>query len=250
MGIPQTDETLMTFANVTLGYGRRTILSDLNLELKKGDYIGIVGPNGSGKTTLLHAILGRLKPREGSITMHQRLNYGYVPQAQTMDDHFPLTAFDIVLMGRYRRIGYIKGPSREDRDAAMNALEQVGIPHLANRLFREFSGGQKQRTLMARALASGPDVLVLDEPTNDMDVAAEHTTMELIDELHEKRGLLVLMVSHMLNVVVNHAYQVAIVGDGKVKMGPINEIVTPESLLGLYGLPLDVVQVGSRRVVI
>jgi ABC-type Mn2+/Zn2+ transport system ATPase subunit len=244
-------EPLLTFDNVTLGYGKRVILTDLSFTLRAGDYVGIVGPNGAGKTTLLYAILGALRPKEGMITQHRkRLTFGYVPQAQTMDDQFPLTALDIVLMGRYRTIGPMRRPSREDRERALLALEQVGVPDLAPRLFREFSGGQKQRTLMARALASDPDVLVLDEPTNDMDVAAEHATMELIDRLHDERGLLVLMVSHMLNVVVNHVRQVAILGGSRFEMGVIEEVVTPETLKRLYNLPLEVVQVGKKRMVL
>lgn len=245
---------LLTFDKVTLGYGRRVILSDLSFTLHTGDYVGIVGPNGAGKTTLLHAILGALRPQSGTITTATQtgspLTFGYVPQAQTMDDQFPLTALDIVLMGRYRSIGLLRRPTQADRDRAQLALEQVGVPELAPRLFREFSGGQKQRTLMARALVSDPDVLVLDEPTNDMDIAAEHSTMELIDRLHKERGLLVLMVSHMLNVVVNHVRQLAIVGGSKFTMGPVEEVATEEGLERLYNLQLDVVQVGNRRVIL
>ena len=249
--VPPVGDALLTFDKVTLGYGRRTILTDLTFDLRKGDYVGIVGPNGAGKTTLLQAILGALRPSAGTLTQHKRpLTFGYVPQSQTMSEQFPLTALDIVLMGRYRGVGLLRRPSGEDRERAMAALEQVGVPELAGRLFREFSGGQKQRTLMARALAADPDVLVLDEPTNDMDVAAEHATMDLVDRLHRERGLLVLMVSHMLNVVVNHVRQVAIVGDGKLTMGPVEEIVTPAMLQKLYNLPLSVVQVGNRRVVL
>jgi ABC-type Mn2+/Zn2+ transport system ATPase subunit len=246
-----TKETLLIFDNVTLGYGSHTILTNLNFALSKGDYIGIVGPNGSGKTTLLHAILGSLKAQKGEITRHKEdLAFGYVPQVQTMDDHFPLTVLDIVLMGRYKNIGLLRRPRKEDKDKAHHALEQVKIPDLTDRLFRELSGGQKQRTLMARALVCDPDVLVLDEPTNDMDVAAEHATMELIDQLQSEKGLLVLMVSHLLNVVVNHVHHVAIVGDGKMTVGPINEVVNAEMLQSLYGIPLNVVEVGTKRVIL
>ena len=247
----QTAPPLLTFENVTLGYGRRMVLSGLNFTLRAGDYVGIVGPKGAGKTTLLHAILGTLRPQAGAITVHRKpLTFGYVPQAQTMNDLFPLTALDIVLMGRFRSLGLLRRPGRADRERALFALEQVGVPELAPRLFREFSGGQKQRTLMARALVSEPDVLVLDEPTNDMDVAAEHATMELVDRLHEERGLLVLMVSHLLNVVVNHVQQVVILGGSRFEMGPVKQIVRSETLQDLYGMPLEVVEVGGRRVVL
>lgn len=244
---------LVRFRNVTLGYGRSIVLSDLDLHLDDGGYVGIVGPNGAGKTTLLRAILGTLKPLSGSVEYGKRpIRFGYVPQAQTMDDTFPLTALDIVLMGRYLNVGVIRRPGRADRERAMVALEQVGLPDLAGSLFREFSGGQKQRTLMARALAAEPEVLVLDEPTNDMDVAAEHATMDLVDRLHADRGLLVLMVSHLLNVVVNHVHDIAIVGAsaGHFEMGTVEELVTPAHMESIYGMRLAVGEVNGKRVVL
>jgi ABC-type cobalamin/Fe3+-siderophores transport system ATPase subunit len=169
-----------------------------------------------------------------------------------MDETFPLTALDVVLMGRFRDLGPVRRPGREDRERAMSSLEQVGIADLSDRLFREFSGGQRQRTLMARALASEPDVLVLDEPTNDMDVAAEHATMELVDHLHAERGLLVLMVSHLLNVVVNHVHDLAIVGAGEThfEMGPVDDLVTPEHMRKIYGMALVVGEVAGKKVVL
>lgn len=244
---------LVRFNDVTLGYGRRIVLSGLNFTLDRGGYMGIVGPNGAGKTTLLRAILGTLKPLSGAVEYGKRpIRFGYVPQAQTMDETFPLTALDVVLMGRYLRVGVVRRPGRADRAAAMDALDQVGMPELSHRLFREFSGGQKQRTLMARALASEPDVLVLDEPTNDMDVSAEHATMELVDRLHAERGLLVLMVSHLLNVVVNHVHDLAIVGAGEshFEMGSVEELVTPFHMQKIYGMALAVGEVGGRKVVL
>jgi ABC-type Mn2+/Zn2+ transport system ATPase subunit len=250
---PNTGTSLIRFRNVTLGYGRRAILSGMNFDLQAGGYVGIVGPNGAGKTTLLRAILGTLKPLTGTVEYARSpLHFGYVPQVQTMDEHFPLTALDVVLMGRYRHLGLLRRPTTDDREIATAALEHVGIADLANRLFREFSGGQRQRTLMARALASEPDVLVLDEPTNDMDISAEHATMELVDRLHHERDLLVLMVSHLLNVVVNHVHEVAIVGEGETdfSIGPVEEVVTLERLQALYGMDLTVGEVNGKRVVL
>lgn len=244
---------LVRFRDVTLGYGRRVVLSQLNFELDAGGYVGIVGPNGAGKTTLLRALLGTLAPLSGAVEYGRRpMRFGYVPQAQTMDETFPLTALDVVLMGRFRDLGPVRRPGSADRERALAALEQVGIADLSDRLFREFSGGQRQRTLMARALASEPDVLVLDEPTNDMDVAAEHATMELVDRLHAERGLLVLMVSHLLNVVVNHVHSLAIVGAGEThfEMGPVDALVTPENMRRIYGMPLVVGEVAGKKVVL
>ncbi|HEY3281658.1 MAG TPA: ATP-binding cassette domain-containing protein [Armatimonadota bacterium] len=243
--------SLISFQNASLGYGRHTVLSGLSFELRAGDYVGIVGPNGAGKTTLLQAILGSLKPQSGAVRYPRgTVSFGYVPQIQRMGEHFPVSVLEVVLMGRYPRLGPLRRPGPADREMALRCLEQVGIVDLAQRLFRDLSGGQKQRALMARALAAEPEVLVLDEPTNDMDVAAEHATMELVDELHSRRGLLVLMVSHLLNVVVNHVHQVVMLGGRRFAMGPVDELVKSAPLTDLYGLPLSVLEVEGKRVVL
>lgn len=246
-----TGDPLLRFDGVTLGYGRHVVLKDVSFTLRAGDYVGIVGPNGAGKTTLLRAILGMVRPQAGGITVHKRpLRFGYVPQARTMDDHFPLTALDIVLMGRYRMLGWARRPGPTDRDLARQALAQVGLETEETHLFRELSGGQKQRVLMARALVSEPDVLVLDEPTTGMDISGEHATMELVDQIHAARGLLVLMVSHALNLVANHARQIAMLGGGRLEMGPVESVVRPETLRSLYGVTLEVTELGGRRLVL
>jgi ABC-type Mn2+/Zn2+ transport system ATPase subunit len=251
--VPPSNDTLLTFTNVTLGYGRRVVLRDLSFSLGAGDYVGIVGPNGAGKTTLLRAILGAIKPQAGIVTARKArpLIFGYVPQANSSDDHFPLTVLDIVLMGTYRRLGLLRRPGKNERDAGSEALAQVGLPGIEQQLFRELSGGQKQRVLVARALMTRPDVLAMDEPTASMDVAAEHATMELVDRLHAERpDLLVLIVSHALNSLLNHVQQVGILGDGRFEIGPVDAIVRPERLRQLYNMPLEVARFGDRRMVL
>ncbi|MCX6367822.1 MAG: metal ABC transporter ATP-binding protein [Armatimonadetes bacterium] len=241
---------LITFDDATLGYGRRVVLPSLSFGLSEGGYLGIVGPNGAGKTTLLKAILGILPPLLGKAIHHCKLTFGYVPQAQTTDDLFPITVLEIVLMGRYRRAGLLKTPGNEDKQRAEKALEQVGLPHLSAHLFRELSGGQKQRVLMARALVSEPDVLVLDEPTSAMDIAAESATMELIERIHQESRLLVVLVSHSLNIVANHAQTVAILGGTHFQIGPVEEIVQPETLRGLFNYDFKILEVEGRRLVL
>ncbi len=242
-------EALVTFDNATIGYGRHSVLSGLSFALHRGGYIGIVGPNGAGKTTLLRSILGTLKPMSGRIIRAPNVRFGYVPQAQTMDEHFPLTVLDIVLMGRYPACGLIRRPSPSDRQRAEQALADVGIPDLAQRSFCNLSGGQRQRMLVARALVSDPDALLLDEPTSDMDIAAEKSTMELLDRLHNERGLLVLMVSHVLNLVVNHVSDVAILGGAQFAIGHVEEMVQSQRLEQLYNMPVTVAEVNGNRVV-
>ena len=245
-----TDTPLITFDDATLGYGRRVVLPSLSFGLSEGGYLGIVGPNGAGKTTLLKGILGILPPLSGKATHHRKLTFGYVPQAQTTDDLFPVTVQEIVLMGRYRRVGLLKSPGSDDKARAEQALEHVGLPHLSSRLFRELSGGQKQRVLMARALVAEPDVLVLDEPTSAMDIAAESATMQLIDRLHRESKLLVVLVSHSLNIVANHATTVAILGGSRFQLGPVEKIVQPENLKELFNYDFKILEVEGRRLVL
>jgi len=244
---------LISFEGVCLGYGAKEVLTDLRFTIHQGDYIGIVGPNGAGKTTLLKAVLGVTRPIRGRVTRHgerEAHRCGYVPQLNTIDDTYPLTVLDVVLMGRYPLIGLMRRPGKADRERALHALEQVGIADLAPRLFRDLSGGQRQRALMARALASDPSILVLDEPTNDMDIAGERATMELIDRLHHKNGLTVLVVSHLLNVLVPHVRRIAFLGAGDFRLLPIDEAITEEHLERLYQTPITVTVVDGRRVVL
>lgn len=241
----------ISIQSASLGYGRTPVLTQVNLAVSEGDFLGIVGPNGSGKTTLLKAILGLIRPLEGSVTRNDSvLNVGYVPQRESVDSLYPLTVLDIALMGRYRRMGPCALPRRHDREKAMTALEHVGIADLAERLYPSLSGGQKQRALIARALVGEPNVLLLDEPTNGMDLPAEQALMELIRSLHDADQITVLMVSHLLNVVVNYAHRVAIVGDGQVRVGAVDEMITSQVLSELYRVPVTVADVHHLRVVL
>ena len=243
---------LLRFEDVNAGYGQRRILSDLSFTLSTGDYVAFVGSNGSGKTTLLRTLRGLLRPQSGRVTSvaGRLLHFGYVPQLQTVDEIFPISVFDVVLMGRYGRLGALRRPGLQDKDKAMAALGEVGITDLSAHLYRELSGGQKQRTLIARALCSDPDVLVLDEHTNDLDIAAEKAIMALIDRLHSERHLAVVMVSHSLNTVANHARKIGLIRDGKLRLEAVDDIMQTDYLQELYGIPLHVIEVDGIRVVV
>jgi ABC-type Mn2+/Zn2+ transport system ATPase subunit len=177
-----SSEALISFDRATLGYGDRAVLSDITFDIPVGDFIGLVGPNGAGKTTILRAILGTLDPMEGTVTTAPGLRFGYVPQRDSVDYNFPLKVLDVVLMGRYDRIGLMRRPSNADRDLAHEALTHVGIGHLAEQQLSALSGGQKQRALIARALVGQPNVLVLDEPTNGMDLVSTTQILGLVKE--------------------------------------------------------------------
>ena len=241
---------LVIFDRATLGYGRRAVLTGLSFDIPEGDFLGMVGPNGAGKTTILRAILGTLEPLDGTVTRMPGLRFGYVPQRDQVDYNFPLKVVDVVMMGRYDRIGLGRRPSTEDRRHALDALEHVGIAHLAERHITALSGGQKQRTLIARALVGRPNVLVLDEPTAGMDLVATTQILGLVRELHVRDGLTVLMVSHALNEVANYVERIALVMEGGFRIGCVEDILNERTLSELYGIPVEVDSFNGHRIVV
>lgn len=242
--------SLITFTDATLGYGRRVVLSKLNFDIPRGDFLGLVGPNGAGKTTMLRAILGSLAPLSGRVTTTPGLRFGYVPQRDSVDYNFPLKVIDVVLMGRYDRIGLARRPSAEDRRLALESLEHVGILDLAEQPLSALSGGQKQRALIARALVGKPTVLVLDEPTNGMDLVSTTQILGLVRSLHERDKLTVLMVSHALNEVANYVERIALVVERGFRIGTVAEIMTEETLTAMYGIPVEVDEMHGHRIVV
>jgi ABC-type Mn2+/Zn2+ transport system ATPase subunit len=244
---------LIHLDDVTLGYGKHIVLNNVRATIYLNDFIGLVGPNGSGKTTLLRAILGMLRPVRGTVSRPMPgfdVRFGYVPQREHLDNLFPLTAFEVVLMGTYRRVGLIRRPQRQDFELARTCLDHVGIRSLEHRLFKTLSGGQKQRTLIARALATKPSILILDEPTNGMDLLSQQSILDLIQELHDRDGLTVIMVSHLLTEVANYVRKIMLVEANEFQIGPVEEILTGSNLSQLYGMPVFVERVRDRNVIV
>jgi ABC-type Mn2+/Zn2+ transport system ATPase subunit len=239
---------LITFERATLGYGKHVVLRDLSFEIREGDYLGLVGPNGAGKTTVLRALLGIHAPLSGAVRRAAGVRFGYVPQRDQLNLSYPLSVADVVRMGRVPRRGGTA--RREDRAAADRALEQVGLTALAGRRLTNLSGGEKQRMLLARALVSDPTVLVLDEPTNGMDLGATTQILSLVRELREQQKLTVIFVSHALNEVANAVDHIALVVGGKFRLGSTREILTAEILSAMYGITVDVEHIGGRHVVL
>ncbi|MEO5568116.1 MAG: metal ABC transporter ATP-binding protein [Gemmatimonadaceae bacterium] len=241
---------LISFDNATLGYGRRVVLSDLTFAIEAGDFLGLVGPNGAGKTTILRAVLGTLRPLSGRVAIDSTMRIGYVPQRDSVDYNFPLKVIDVVMMGRYDRIGLFKRPSRDDRTRACAALDHVGILDLADNRLTALSGGQKQRALIARALVGEPSVLILDEPTNGMDLVSTTQILGLVRELHDRDRLTVIMVSHALNEVANYVKRIALVLEGAFRVGSVDDIMNEAVLSAMYGIPVDVEQFNGHRIVV
>jgi manganese/zinc/iron transport system ATP- binding protein len=246
--LPRND-SIIRFEDVSLGYGQRTVLSGLTFSILEGDLLGLVGPNGAGKTTLLRALLGALKPRVGRIQWMDELRFGYVPQRSTLDYNWPFDAISVVLMGTYDRIGLLKRPGAAERAAAREALEHVAMGAHADRPFNSLSGGQKQRVLIARALVGRPNVLVLDEPTDGMDLVSTTAILGLVRDLHSAGRLTVIVVSHQLNEVGNYVKRLALVTEGKFQIGNTEDILTATNLTDLYGIPVEVDEVAGKRLI-
>ena len=249
---------VLSLSDVTFGYGATPVLDGVTLAVEPGEFAALVGPNGSGKSTLLRIVLGVLRPQHGTVRLlgadpadlHDRARIGYVPQRDTVDSVFPLEVLDIVLMGRYDRIGLGRRPTDDDRARALQALDQVGLRHLAHFPLATLSGGQKQRTLIARALVGEPDLLVLDEPTNGMDLVATAQILGLVRDLHEQDRLTVVMVSHALNEVANYVERIALVDESGFRIGSIEDVMTESSLSAMYGIPVEVSSFDGHRIVL
>jgi len=240
-------EALVVFDHVEFAYDGEPALIDVNLQIYRREFITVVGPNGGGKTSLLRLVLGMIRPTRGSVRVfgrppeRERGRMGYVPQYTRFDPLFPVTVSDVVQMGRLGR--YWTGPYRkEDREAVRAALEQVGLGALRGRSFGGLSGGQRQRILIARALATDPELLLLDEPTANVDRLATDKLYELLVELN--RRLTVVLVSHDLGVVSRFASKVVCV-NRTVFTHPIGEL-TGEMIRQLYGADTALVRHDHR----
>ena len=229
--------SLITLENLAIGYYGQAVLSGISLTIGRGSFTAILGANGSGKSTLLKTLLGLQPPVGGQIHMHApggKPVFGYVPQAIQFDPLYPLTGYDVALMGTFGRIGPARFPSRAEKAFVRECLQATAASDFAGRKFSQLSGGQKQRVLIARALATKPDILVLDEPTAGVDVKATHSLLEFISQIHEERKLTVLLVTHDLPLVRKHAQQIIWLHNGAVLHGTVGELFTPERMAKIF----------------
>lgn len=230
---------LLRLKGAAIGYGRRKVLQGIDFAIERGDFLGVMGPNGTGKTTLLKTILGLLEPLAGTVERHlvpdKKTLFGYVPQRESLDLHYPLTSLEVAMMGRYGRIGLFRKPGAKDLEIARACLKRADMTRFAERPFRELSGGQKQRVLIARALASEPEILLLDEPTNGMDMGSEKAIMELLIELQKEKNTTVVFVTHLLSTIERYAHRVALITtDGKLLVGEKKEMLSPAVMASAY----------------
>ena len=210
----QNKKPLVEIDDVCFSYNSQEVLHHINLSVYKGDFVTVIGPNGGGKTTLLKLVLGLLQPTRGTISIKGRplrenaATIGYVPQYINHNLSFPATALDVVLMGTHTPAKRFKlGNSKQDKEAAYHALEKINIADCAGKKIKGLSGGQRQRVLIARALVSKPELLVLDEPTASIDTQGQSDFYNLLSELNKE--LTILMVSHDLLIVSSYAKSIA-----------------------------------------
>jgi ABC-type Mn2+/Zn2+ transport system ATPase subunit len=209
---------LLRLEAADFGYQGRPVVRGASLAVRPGEFVALVGSNGSGKTTLLRGLLGFLPPLAGRRSQRAGLRVGYVPQRETLDPLYPLTAHQVTRLGTWRDLPFWRMAGTRERARAREALVACHADGFASRRYAELSGGQRQRVLLARALATDPELLLLDEPTAGIDPAGEQEILLLLRGLRDARGISVWMVTHHLHTVRAHADRSAIVSDGTVRI--------------------------------
>ncbi|MCA9310805.1 MAG: metal ABC transporter ATP-binding protein [Phycisphaerales bacterium] len=234
-------ESPLSIHDMTVAYDRRPVLWDVDYEAPAGGrLIAIVGPNGAGKSTLIKACLGLIPTASGRIEIFgrtyrsQRSIVGYVPQRETVDWDFPVSALDVVAMGRYRHIGWCRPVSRRHREVARACLAQVGLADLGGRQIRQLSGGQQQRVFLARALAQDAKLYFMDEPFAGVDAATERAILRVLRDLRDE-GRTVICVHHDLQTVAEYFDEVVLLNMRVVASGPLSTTFTQENLVKTYG---------------
>ncbi|WP_051039911.1 metal ABC transporter ATP-binding protein [Synechococcus sp. PCC 7336] len=237
-------------------YAGKTIFDRVNLSLFAGQFAALVGPSGAGKTTLLKSLLGAIPCQQGAITIGGRAvefgrvagAVGYVPQVETIDWAFPVTAAEVVMMGCYRPGRFLPWPSASDRRVAQQLLERMGVADVARHHIGALSGGQLKRVFLARALVGEPELVFLDEPAAGLDLKAQHEILHLLADLN-RQGLTILMSTHDLNLVATHLPWVICFNHGVICQGPPDRVLNPATLEATFGAEMIVIRDGDRVVI-
>ncbi len=237
-------EEIVSLENVSVYFDHTPILEDVTLSVEKNDFLSVIGPNGGGKTTLLKVILGLIKPAKGKITVfgkspeRGRASIGYLPQHIAFDAQFPITVLDVVLTGRYTKV--LRPYSFRDKEIALDALNKVGMSSFVSRQIGNLSGGELQRVFLARALARGPGLLLLDEPTTSIDPDMQRSFYELLSDL--KGNMAIVLVTHDISVVSVYVDRIACLNQKLYYHGPVEEGL--KNLEAIYQCPIEVLAHG------
>ncbi|MCI0503421.1 ABC transporter ATP-binding protein [Candidatus Micrarchaeota archaeon] len=244
-------DTVIWIKGVTFSYGAHIVLENVGLEVKRGDFLGVIGPNGSGKTTLIRIIIGLLKPDSGLVRLFgappasadARARVGFVPQKVTnFDQNFPASVSEVVAMGRIPRAGIMKQLGAKDRELIEKALDEVGMLEHRDKRISELSGGQQQRVFMARALVAEPELLILDEPTVGVDRYAQKRFYAILKRLNSA-GITIILISHDIGVVSAHVNKLACV-NRSVVLHDVSKGVNPADLICAYADRMKIVRHG------
>jgi manganese/iron transport system ATP-binding protein len=250
----RSEAASISVKDLTTGYVGDPVLEHVDLNVAPGSLVGLIGPNGSGKSTLFKTMTGLLKPWSGSIEINGKPgkpgpDVAYVPQTETVDWTFPVTAKQVVMMGRYPRLGFLRWPRSRDHEIVDHALEQVDMAHLRNRQIGQLSGGQRQRVFLARALAQEPSVLLLDEPVSGVDAVTQHQIFELLDRLCSA-GVTTIVASHDLSCVAQRFDHVLLLNRTVQGYGPPEKVLTQDLLNKTFQSHLLLLRLGTRTFVV
>ena len=244
----------LTIRDLTVAYHRKPVIWDIDLTIPEGKLVSIVGPNGAGKTTLIKACLDLIPRSSGEVSIYgqpykqARQRVGYVPQRESVDWDFPVSALDVVAMGTYGQLGWFRRVSKRSKALSMQALERVGLADYAHRQISQLSGGQQQRTFLARALVQDADIYFMDEPFAAVDAATERAIVEMLKEIQE-RGKTVLVVHHDLATVPQYFDWTVLLNMRVVAAGPTDEVFNQQNLRRTYGGKLTLLTQAATEVV-
>ncbi len=247
----QEGQPALEVTDLSLSYDGRPALAHVSFCVPTGARVAVVGPNGAGKSTLFKGLVGLVRSVEGEVRFgglpaaKGLAQVAYVPQREEIDWSFPVTALDVVLMGRYGKLGLCRRPGKADRALALHLLAEMGIAQLAGRALGDLSGGEQQRVFLARALAQEPHLLLLDEPFAGIDAPTQETTLALFERLRE-RQLTLLVSTHDLELAVAHFDRLLLLNRRVIAYGPPAAVLTPECLAEAFGAPTLFVQNGGR----
>lgn len=245
----EANRSPLAIRGMTVSYGEKPAIFSVDATFQPGVMTAIIGPNGAGKSTLLKAALGIVKPLSGQVTCwgrpmaRERARIAYVPQRASVDWDFPTRVLDVVLMGQYRQLGLLGRVRAKHMQTALEALQRVGMDGFADRQIGQLSGGQQQRVFLARALAQGADLYLLDEPFAGVDAATEKAIISVLKELRAK-GKTVVAVHHDLSTVPEYFEHVLIINTTRIAEGPVTEAFTQAHLQEAYGGRLATAQMG------
>jgi ABC-type Mn2+/Zn2+ transport system ATPase subunit len=254
------NKQIIELKGITVKKAQSLLLDGISLSVSRNEFVGIIGPNGAGKTTLLNVIAG-FERFEGTLSLfghretwrrsrETRLRVGYVPQLFQIDPAFPILALEAVMTGAIGRLGLFRPPGSQEKEKAMRLMEMMRVAHLADRPLGQLSGGERQKVSLARAILQQPDILLMDEPTANLDVAVQKEVLNLINEIHKRETLTLLFVTHDFNMLPAGMRRAVLLNHGKTVFdGDINTALSGETLSRLFQYPLETFERNGRRFV-